>query len=241
MKHRFLVTGITSGIGRYLFENLPDCAGLDRTNFDEVRNGEYETVIHSAFNKLREPVDYYRYLDDNILLTSRVLSLKYERVVYLSSIDVYGGSPGTYAMLKRFAESMVMRRPGNLILRCSTMLGPHMKPNHITKLLAGEPALGLSGDSIFNYILYSDLLEFMLTWPGGSSEGTIDFVARGSVRLNEVRSLIGVGTGFGDHRYSIPADFPNPVYSLYPAFDKTSLGNLKQFIAGYGAAETGNT
>ena len=89
---KYLVTGVKSGLGKYLYENLPDVNGLDRGGFDLIKDEEYDTIIHCAFNKAQTHADigdHYGYLDDNIFLTQDLLTLKYKKFIYISTIDVY--------------------------------------------------------------------------------------------------------------------------------------------------------
>ncbi len=74
---KFLITGIGSGLGKYLFNNLPNSLGLNRNNFNLVKDEDYDTIIHCAFNKENIITDYKKYLDDNIFLTQRLKKLNY--------------------------------------------------------------------------------------------------------------------------------------------------------------------
>ena len=154
----YLVTGINSGLGKYLFNNLK-CGmvlGLDRNNFNSIKNNEYETIIHCAFNKAQNVDnigDYYSYLEDNILLTQELLKLNYKKFIYISTIDVYPTTLNLYGLFKRFSESVVKRHMGTIILRPSMILGQDIKPNHVTKLKDNIPSLGLNEESTFNYTI----------------------------------------------------------------------------------------
>ena len=68
-----LITGINSGLGKYLYENLPNTVGLNRsTNFEAIKHIKYDTIVHCAFNKEMQITDYKKYLEDNILLTQKL-------------------------------------------------------------------------------------------------------------------------------------------------------------------------
>ena len=69
---KYLVTGIKSGLGKYLYENLPDVVGLDRGGFDLIKDEDYDVIIHCAFNKTLDVEDHYQYLEDNIFLTQKL-------------------------------------------------------------------------------------------------------------------------------------------------------------------------
>ena len=87
---KYIVTGISSGLGKYLYENIPNSIGIDRNNYHSVidKIKPKDKIIHCAFNKTNDVKDYYGYLEDNIFLTQRLSELG-NKLTYISSIDVY--------------------------------------------------------------------------------------------------------------------------------------------------------
>jgi nucleoside-diphosphate-sugar epimerase len=232
---KYLVTGIKSGLGKYLYENLPDTHGLDRGGFNLIKDEEYDTIIHCAFNKAQTSTDigdHYGYLEDNILLTQDLLKLKYRKFIYISTIDVYPPTPNVYGLFKIFAESIIKQKPGTIILRCSMILGKNTKPNHITKLKDGIDRLTLSSQSKFNYILNSDILKFIESYSLRCPEGIIDFVANKPAKLGEVASMISPNTKLLSYTYNANYKWFNPIYDTYEEFNKSSIDNLNQYLNG---------
>ena len=159
---KYLISGIKGGLGKYIYDNLPNSIGFGRDEFNLIKNKDFDTIIHCAFNKEQHEIkDYYGYLEDNIFLTQNLLKLPYKKFIYISTIDVYQKHPNYYSLFKRFSESIVDKNLNTLNLRCSMMLGPTMKPNHATKLYNNNESIGLSPNSEFNYILMEDILKFI--------------------------------------------------------------------------------
>ena len=230
---KYLVTGIKSGLGKYLYENLPDAHGLDRGGLNLIKDEDYDVIVHCAFNKasdIHNIGDYYNYLNDNILLTQELLKLKYKKFIYISTIDVYPTEPNLYGLFKRFAESIVKQKSKTIILRCSMILGKDTKPNHVTKLKDNIPSIGLSGDSTFNYISNKDILLFIQSYSERCPEGIIDFVSNEPLKLEITHKTLNSNTNLGQFTYDSDYVFTNPIYNIYPEFDKSSLDNLKQYI-----------
>jgi dTDP-4-dehydrorhamnose reductase len=225
---RFLVTGVNSGLGKYLYENLPNSLGLNRDNFNLIKNEEYDTIIHCAFNKENIITDYEKYLDDNIFLTQRLKKLNYKNFVYISTVDVYQENPSMYSHFKRFSETLLDEN--DLILRCPMMLGNTMKPNHATKLISNIDSLGLSKDSTFNYILMDDLIEFFSSKDYKQHNGVIDFVSNGLVKLEEVKKYFNSTTKLGEYTYQNNVEYPNPIFKLDEKYNKSSFDKLKQYF-----------
>ena len=225
---KILVTGIGSGLGKYLFENLPNSLGLSRDNFNLVKDEDIDTIIHCAFNKENVVTNYKKYLDDNIFLTQRLKNICAPNFVYISTVDVYQENPTMYAHFKRFSETLLNKN--DLILRCPMMLGSTMKPNHATKLKDNIESLGLSGESQFNYILMSDLLEFFISEDYKQYKGIIDFVSNDLVKLEDVKQYFNSSTKLGEYVYQNNLDFQNPIFKLNEKYNKSSFEKIKQYF-----------
>jgi hypothetical protein len=223
-----LVTGISSGLGKYLHQNILGSFGLNRDNFDEIKDISYDLIIHCAFNKENEITDYKKYLDDNIFLTQRLKKLKYRKFVYISTVDVYQDTPTMYAHFKRFSETLL--ETTDLILRCPMMIGDTMKINHLIKIKNNYDKIGLSKESTFNYILMEDLLDFFVTKDFESYEGIVDFVSNSVVKLENVRELFKSQTILGEHIYKNDFNFVNPIFKLDSKYDKSSLEKIKKYF-----------
>jgi nucleoside-diphosphate-sugar epimerase len=224
----FLITGINSGLGKYLYDNLPNSLGLNRDNFDTIKDENYQTIIHCAFNKENTITDYKKYLDDNIFLTQRLKNLKYNKFVYISTVDVYQEHHNMYSSFKKLAETLLDEN--DLILRCPMMLGDTMKPNHATKIKDNIESIGLSGKSKFNYLLMDDLVEFFISDDYKQYKGVIDFVANDLVELEDVKQYFNSTTKLGEYVYENNLEFTNPIFILNEKYNKSSLDNLKQYF-----------
>ena len=224
---RFLITGVGSGLGKYLLDHIPNSVGLKRGEYNLIKHEDFDTIIHCAFNKENIITDYKKYLEDNIFLTQDLKKLNSTKFVYISTVDVYQENPTMYAHFKRFAETLL--EPEDLILRCPMMLGSTMKPNHATKLKNNIESLGLSEESEFSYLLMDDLVEFFISGDYKPHKGVIDFVPKGTVKLKYVKKHFNSTTQLGEYVYKNSLDYVNPIYTLNSKYNKTALDNLIKY------------
>ena len=84
---KYIVTGIDGGLGKYLYETIPNSLGINRNNLNSILSkiDTDDIIIHCAFNKTNKIANYYSYLEDNIFLTKQLLELG-NRIIYISSI-----------------------------------------------------------------------------------------------------------------------------------------------------------
>ena len=221
---KYVITGTSSGLGRYLYENIPNSVAIDRTNLESsIQQIESDDIIiHCAFNKTNDIQDYSGYLDDNIFLTKRLLDLG-NTMIYISSVDVYS-QENVYALFKKFAESLVNHNESNLILRCPALVGEHMSYNHLHKIRANEK-ITLSGQSTFNYILYSDVLDTILNT---DKTGVYNLLSRTSVDLNTIKTLFKSDTIFGSYFYQTPMVISAVTDTIH--VDRTSIETIKDYF-----------
>lgn len=226
---KYLISGNGRGLGKYLYDNLPNSIGFGREQQHLIQNSDY--IVHCAFNKENNITDHYQYLEDNIFLTKKLLECYSKKFIYISTIDVYSQTPTIYSLFKQFSESIVKKHPETLILRCSMMLGPTMNPNHVTKLKDNVEQIGLSGESTFNYILMEDICNFIYNEDLSKYSGIMDFTSNSNTKLSEVKEYFNSTTKLGDYKYeSLSVENPNSIRILNPNYNKSSIENLKKYF-----------
>ena len=89
--NKILITGTTSGLGKYLYENIPNSISLNRK--DTFIDNNFDVIIHNAFSpqgaNKNDIKDYYKYINDNILLTKKLVDIKPKKFIFISTGDVY--------------------------------------------------------------------------------------------------------------------------------------------------------
>jgi nucleoside-diphosphate-sugar epimerase len=167
-----LLTGTSSGAGKYFYRNMQNASTIRHKDWLEnpsnLKELKPDIVIHSAFDASHKIYDYGEYFKSNLDFTRALLQTRPSHFLFLSSVAVYGEENTNYKLSKLLCENMIRDYTDNhSILRCSAILGPDMRPNSLIKILYGlEDQLTLSKESTFNYVLQSDLLEFVNTCIG---------------------------------------------------------------------------
>lgn len=248
-----LITGNKAGIGKWIYENLGGI-GLDRdTSFEEWEKIEKEgtdIIIHCAANHTRDITSnsLYPYFEDNVLLTKKLVKLKHKKFIFFSSIDVYPKNNKPYSedevidmdlvkgissIAKLLSESIVKHYCLNyLILRPTAFLGKYSRRNSLIKIIEDKDCtLTLSGHSRFNYVLYSDILDFIKTSIEKDVKGVYNVAsAGGSVTLSEIAKRLGKKVQFGNYNYDVGNISNNKISSFSPNFKKTNSEVINQFI-----------
>ncbi len=253
---KFLITGHKSGLGRYLYEYFGG-VGLDRnvssSRFEQIKREGTDVIIHCAFNSARE-INYrnlYQYLSDNIFLTKKLAQIPHKKFIYISSVDVYPKNnkkhfenetidvnqiSGVYAIAKLMSESIIQNLcPNFLILRCTALLGRDSRENSLIKIIKEEnPTLTLSADSVFNYILHKDVLEFIKIAVEKNLQGAYNLSSSKNITLLEITELLGKKVSFGNYTYNVGNIDNKKASKLLPSFKKTSrevVSELTKLIA----------
>jgi len=235
--NKTLVTGISSGLGKYIHENTKDSIGVNRDNSEKIvrdhKDDFFETIIHCAFNSSSDVSDYKSYVEDNVFFTAKLADIKCRKFIYISSVNVYSEEDNYYSLSKRIGEYIVKSRQpdSHLIIRCSAILGPTIRPNSLVKILKHKaPKLTLSGDSTFNYVLQKDILKFIKHSDEASLFGTLDFTSESDVDLKYVAEKYNKETIFGEYKYETPRSNTVKVYQVSRQFKKSSKDIIEEYI-----------
>jgi len=236
---KIIITGAGSGLGKFIAGLDVDCVEMTRSNREKVINTFYNknstVIVHCAFNNSINIDDYYKYLDDNILLTKELTQIPHKKFIYLSSINVYREEWSAYKLSKLFAESIVKNHATNpLILRSGAILGRTMRYNTFLKILKEKsPNLSLSGESSFNYVLQEDLASFILEAIDKEIIGTYNFTSKGNITLKELSTLFESHPQFGNYVYDTPEIDNGDLEKYCRSANKTCIDIIEEFRKNY--------
>lgn len=249
-----LTTGVNSGLGRYIYEKMRGVGFTRDTSFEalalqKTKNRKIEIIVHCAFNSQRmiNSNSLYNYLEDNVILTKNLVCLPHKKFIYISSVDIYPKDEnihseeeimdldcvkGIYGITKLMSESIVKKYCKNyLILRTSALLGKYSRKNILIKIIEDEGCvLSLSGSSIFNYVLHSDVLDFIKLSIQKDLQGIFNLTSSGNITLSEITQMLDKKVRFGNYFYNVGNIDNRKVTSLFPVFKKTSKEVIIQYM-----------
>ena len=252
---KILISGASSGLGKYLHENLPSIPLTRETSkldFERLKKSGVDLIIHCAANSSKDITseNIYSYIEDNIELTRKLTNIPHKKFIFISTVDVYPDDGlvhseeevlnlekaiNLYAVSKIISESIIRNNSKNhLILRCCSLLGKYMRKNNLIKILDEEnPKLSLDPNSEFSYILYSDILEIVKSSlkDQEKAKGTFNTVSSGHLKLSEVASLTNKNVTFGKFLYKAARVNNSKILEIFPEFKISSIEKLKKFIS----------
>lgn len=249
---RILTTGTNSGLGKFVHRKFGGRAWTRTTPAAEreaIKREGVDVIIHCAFNSKPQVTseNLYAYFTDNVVLTADLAGIPHKKFVLISTVDVYpkNGSDFSenavidvnaintfYGTTKLMSESVVHAQcPDHLILRCTTLLGPDMRKNSLTRILDDDPCtLTLAGDSRFNYLLHADVADFIAHSIEQNLGGIYNLASASSVTLAEIAAAANKTVQFGKFRYEVGQVDNRKAANAFPAFKKASLDVINQFI-----------
>lgn len=245
-----LVTGASSGLGRYLHECYGGVGVSRESPVAELNITQpLEAIVHCAFSSNRggSAAQLYRYVDDNLLQTLALTEVPHRKFIYISTVDVYPKDGkvyfenteiadlehlDVYSMTKLFAESVVQNRCSDpLILRCGLLLGKYMRNNNLLRLIRGDSQpLTLTRDSGINCVLYSDILEFINLALKAEIGGIFNAVKSDTVSLGELAERYNSNARFGQFRYLPTGASNRKISEICGVFRETSLEAVERFL-----------
>lgn len=249
---KILTTGVSSGIGKYIHENLGGI-GLTRKclkeEYEKVERTGVDVIIHCAFNSNKEikAESLYNYVEDNVFLTKDLVSFPHKKFIYFSTVDVYPKNgithseeetipadsiKGIYGISKLISESIIKESCRDyIILRPTALLGRYSRKNSLMKLMDDKDCiLTLSGDSRLNYVLHTDILNFIKFALDEDLKGIYNISSGENVTLSEIADSLGKKVSFGTYCYDVGNISNNKISSIFPIFKKTSKEVVSQFI-----------
>ncbi|MBL96650.1 MAG: hypothetical protein CMF52_02445 [Legionellales bacterium] len=250
---KFLITGSRSGLGKYLFNRFGGFEWHRGTPEETIREAEAyasTVIIHCAFNSNLSLAteNLYQYISDNLLFTQRLVSIPHDKLIFVSTVDVYpkDGSTHTeeeiinpdevgniYGVTKLMSEAIVNDQCENpIILRCSALLGNDSRPNSLSRMLSEKSKkLTLTSDSSFNYLLHNDLGDFVDQAVRSDLSGIFNLVSTENVTLDKLSSDLDLTPEYGSYRYDVGDITNEKAVSIFKQIDRTSLEVVEHYLA----------
>ncbi len=167
--------------------------------------------------------------------------------MFISSVDVYpkdgdrhkedevisaDSVSGIYPVTKLMSESIVRGHCDDyLILRASSLLGEYARKNNLIRIAEDtKDTLSLAGASTLNFVLYSDILEFIKCAIRKNISGVFNLVSSENITLAEVAEMLGKNVKFGDYSYFVGNIDNSKACSVLSAFNKTSREVVNRFV-----------
>ncbi len=247
---KILVTGALSGLGLYLQKLLNADALTRKTSLKQVvGNKKYDVIIHCAANSNigYDDLSIAKFVEDNIILTQRLLEIPHGYFIFISSVNVYpdrvdcsedlninlSDLQDGYSIAKLMSESLVQASSKNvLILRPTAMLGAYSRPNSLIKLFTDNPSqLSLSANSIFNYILHEDVGKFIKGCIEKRICGIFNLASLDNVILSDIVKKYHLkNITFGEHTYKTGKINTSKAMIENPIFSKTSMQVVDYYL-----------
>lgn len=249
-ENNYLITGAFSGLGKYLHKNLggsPLTRLTSNKKKERIKKIGVNIIIHCAFNSDSNPKSLDQYFQDNVSLTEELTKIPHHKFIFISSVDVYfkglikhtedekldaDGAESLYAKTKLLSEGLIRENCSNfLILRCTALLGKDSRENSLIKIIKKKnPTLTLSADSVFNYILHKDILDFIKLAVKKDLQGIYNLASSENITLSDVENLLKKQVNFGTYTYDVGEIDNSKISGVFPAFKKTSKEAILQFI-----------
>lgn len=252
-KNHLLITGTKSGLGRYLHEIFGGSVYTRKTQkreFNNFKKDSFDIIIHAAFNSAKDvnSNNLHSYIEDNIFLIKKILEIPHKKFILISTVDVYPKNSNRhneneaidinsvnriYGITKLISESLVRKiSPNFLILRCSTLLGKYSRKNSLISIFQEKkPLLNLSSKSSFNYILHSDVANFIKLAIDRDLQGIYNLASSENITLSKVALLFKKRVCFGNYTYKVGNIDNKKVVSILPLFQRTSIETINIFTS----------
>lgn len=249
---RLLTTGTLSGLGRHIHEKFGGSSWTRDTPLKDrqkIKTFGVDVIVHCAFNSSRSVSsnNLYVYFTDNVLLTQELVAIPHKKFIFLSSIDVYPKQPklhsedevidvnkvsGIYGITKLLSESLVKSHcHDHLVLRCTSLLGRNSRKNSLIRLSGEESyVLTLTSNSRFNYILHSDVSDFIQLAIRNDIQGIYNAASSSDITLQEIADMLGRQVNFGTDHYDVGDIDNSKITAIFPKFKKTSKDVIDEFI-----------
>lgn len=216
---KICVLGHTGFVGSIVYEALQNVEGYNVIGINSrnyVDDNCFDLVVNCAgFSRKylanKEP-DKMKQMESFIF--EKISHLKFESLIHISSIEAELQTD-LYGVFKNHMEKCLLLKFRNAtILRLGGLIGKGLKKNVVFDLIHDKP-LFVTADSMYNYILVSEvanIILYLIKYPLG---GIINIGASKSISVLEIAKLLKKHVVYGNNKEVYDINI-NKVNSFFP-------------------------
>ena len=91
--------------------------------------------------------------------------------------------------------------------------------------------VGLSASSVYNIVIYSDILNFIKHAIDKDLQGVFNLASSGNIILGEIAGILKKNIHFGKHHYNVVSIDNSKIASHFPVFRNNSKDNLIKYLS----------
>lgn len=190
---------VGSALCRFIAKTDNELTRIDRGNYNEFSNGEFDILINSAtpskrYWALNNPLADFK---ATVGLTAEIVyNWHYKKLVQISTISAKCQLNHPYGINKHLAEQLALNsNQNNLVVRLGNLFGEGLNKGIIYDIIKGNP-LFVSGDSRYSFIDVDKAAEIIFSKL--AKNGIENVNSRNTLSLKEIINEFGINIKFGD-------------------------------------------
>jgi nucleoside-diphosphate-sugar epimerase len=243
MGKKILVSGASSGLGKFLFNKF-NAVRFNRksNNKKSLLETNWDLIIHCAFDsKTFDIKNFEKYMKDNIANSLFLSSLK-GRKIFMSSTQVYESNKLSlrserdyidvkkltlYPLTKYTCENFF--KDTDIVLRLGSIIGEGMRKNTIYNILNTKlPKIYLNKNSKFSFVSYEEIYEIILLILSKKRRGIFNVLRNDFISLNKVAKKFNISKiKYGKHTFNATIADNDKILKIKNLKNKSSLEILK--------------
>ena len=181
-------------------------------------------IIHCGFYAGNEKSK----LKNNLFWSRKITQLESKKYIFISSSIVLAKKKNSYAISKIQSEKIFRKKKNYTIIRLGSIIGLPMRKNTIYKILFNEkPIVGLSANSKYTFVSYSEILNFIEMCIDKNINGTFNFFRKDLITLKQISESLNKHVKFGRINFRCVLGDNSKTLKYYNLLKQSSLQILK--------------
>ncbi len=219
-KKKILISGTASGLGKFLNKKIYSVRFNRKKNLKYYENTNWDCIIHCG----AYAGDSVEKIFESIYTTYKISKLKSKKFIFISSMITENKNISLYKISKLICENILKERKQLVILKLGSIIGKYMRKNTISKLIKDKDVkIGLSKKSLYSFISFSEILDFINICLKRNYIGTFNFLRNDFITLEKISKKLNKKVRFGNFFFKGINGSNSKINKIYNLREKTSI------------------